>query len=464
MRVVKMDQRNERAWMWLSAVVDDPEQQRTCLEYVLKINPENARARKGLVSLQASSPSPSAAGGGTTQHASAGAAASSAAARAQQSPAHKQAQQVTDQAQASSPSQAKQAPRSDSAAAKKSGPAAEAKAQPADGSQSGQHAQNTPSSASDTQQKAVAFSRSSADDGGLRSKLQQRANRSGKDASAPAVPSADDDARDVSAQAGTAPAQAQAQTLRQVKQGTATSEERQTAAASDIRFCCPYCGAATRPDQQKCPQCRSSLLVRSEPSERRSVALSFMGGLWGVGSIFFVGANFILLGQGAQYIPPLVLGIVSLGLAGAVLQRYRWAYIGMIVLVLFVFLLSIWGHFWPLMLPFLVLIPRSYRDFYGKKQRFVPEVKKKSAQEHYQAGVQYRERGMWFMAVQEWQAAVAQQPENRVYLQALGLAYAKLEQADRALEVLKRALVLKPDDARIQKVIQTIESYARNQT
>lgn len=31
--------RNETAWLWLSAVVDDPAKERECLERVLKINP-----------------------------------------------------------------------------------------------------------------------------------------------------------------------------------------------------------------------------------------------------------------------------------------------------------------------------------------------------------------------------------------------------------------------------------------
>ena len=39
---------NEQAWMWLSGVVSDPNEQTTCLENVLILNPENPQARKGL--------------------------------------------------------------------------------------------------------------------------------------------------------------------------------------------------------------------------------------------------------------------------------------------------------------------------------------------------------------------------------------------------------------------------------
>lgn len=46
--ITEIDPHNEKAWMWLSAVVDSPEDQRICLENVLFINPENENARKGL--------------------------------------------------------------------------------------------------------------------------------------------------------------------------------------------------------------------------------------------------------------------------------------------------------------------------------------------------------------------------------------------------------------------------------
>jgi len=50
-RAIELDGYNETAWLWLSAVVDTPEEQQTCLENVLVINPVNERARQGLKSL-----------------------------------------------------------------------------------------------------------------------------------------------------------------------------------------------------------------------------------------------------------------------------------------------------------------------------------------------------------------------------------------------------------------------------
>lgn len=59
MKAVELDPYHEQAWLWLSAAVDTPEDQRTCLENVLAINPENERARSGLqlLSQQVGTPS-----------------------------------------------------------------------------------------------------------------------------------------------------------------------------------------------------------------------------------------------------------------------------------------------------------------------------------------------------------------------------------------------------------------------
>ncbi|HSJ57212.1 MAG TPA: tetratricopeptide repeat protein [Anaerolineae bacterium] len=48
MQVTELDDRNERAWLWLSQVVDSAEDRIVCLENVLTINPANENARAGL--------------------------------------------------------------------------------------------------------------------------------------------------------------------------------------------------------------------------------------------------------------------------------------------------------------------------------------------------------------------------------------------------------------------------------
>jgi hypothetical protein len=63
-RALELDEYNEEAWLWLSSVVDSVEEQRTCLDNVLVINPTNAKARAGLKALgvdpDASAPPPTA--------------------------------------------------------------------------------------------------------------------------------------------------------------------------------------------------------------------------------------------------------------------------------------------------------------------------------------------------------------------------------------------------------------------
>lgn len=51
LQVVEADEGIEDAWLWLSGAVDDPEDQRTALENVLALNPDNAHARHGIAVL-----------------------------------------------------------------------------------------------------------------------------------------------------------------------------------------------------------------------------------------------------------------------------------------------------------------------------------------------------------------------------------------------------------------------------
>ncbi len=58
LKATELDQSNEQAWMWLSAVVDTIEDQMICLENVLQINPSNADAKRGLEMLRKKAPPP----------------------------------------------------------------------------------------------------------------------------------------------------------------------------------------------------------------------------------------------------------------------------------------------------------------------------------------------------------------------------------------------------------------------
>lgn len=52
MQVLEQDEQNVAAWLWLSSVVDDLEEQQICLENVLAIDPGNTMAHKGLQLLE----------------------------------------------------------------------------------------------------------------------------------------------------------------------------------------------------------------------------------------------------------------------------------------------------------------------------------------------------------------------------------------------------------------------------
>ncbi|NTW01934.1 MAG: hypothetical protein HGA19_11695 [Oscillochloris sp.] len=51
LRVVTEDEGIPEAWLWLSGAVDDPEDQRTALENVLALSPDNSHARYGIAVL-----------------------------------------------------------------------------------------------------------------------------------------------------------------------------------------------------------------------------------------------------------------------------------------------------------------------------------------------------------------------------------------------------------------------------
>lgn len=54
-KATELDPYNEQAWLWLSGVVDTEDDQRTCLQNVLFVNPGNENAKQGLVMLDAKS-------------------------------------------------------------------------------------------------------------------------------------------------------------------------------------------------------------------------------------------------------------------------------------------------------------------------------------------------------------------------------------------------------------------------
>ena len=57
-KAISLDEKNEYAWLWLTAVVSSAEEKHICLDNVLAINPTNKSARKGLAKLGFDVPEP----------------------------------------------------------------------------------------------------------------------------------------------------------------------------------------------------------------------------------------------------------------------------------------------------------------------------------------------------------------------------------------------------------------------
>lgn len=283
---------------------------------------------------------------------------------------------------------------------------------------------------------------------------------------------------------------------------------------TDVDNPCPYCGAPTTLAQQRCTQCRGDLMVRAAPPEQRSLALKILGALWSVGGGLMLLltaallAMFFVARQAAQVAMPapaadnllaagavaLLLGLLYLGIGRGLRARQRWAYYANIALValnlagavvavaagaLFAgALLAILGParapglFGTIglvvaavlglgfaLLP-LVLTVMSYRDFVGPLVRFQASFEDLDHMAHYNNGIAYRDRGMWYKAAQEWEAAARKKPREASYLHALGLAYARLKRFEQARATLDSALRAAPEDAGIKQSRALVDQMA----
>jgi tetratricopeptide (TPR) repeat protein len=380
-QVVEADDRNEQAWLWLSGLVEDPEDIRTCLENVLHLNPDNVKAQHGLAWL--------------------------------------------DQRHGVRPA------------------AAAASAAP----------------------------------------LQPAA-----DVSAPAADAAPNEKPD-------------------------PSDVLAVAELEHIEDPCPYCGAVVQPEAKRCRGCGNELMERAEGHEKRSKPLTILGVLWGIGGVLSLlgaaatvamlvvfqrngglamlpAANLSRTGAGlaglyGQLLGGIVYGVFQLVIARGLLQRQRWAWVvsailqalqllfalGIVVFFAVVVRMMLSGLsggasrsgsplgsvmftlvllllFAPQIISLLLLF-FSYGNVFVPMRRLAPRLGVVSPAKHYNNGLDYKNRGMWYMAAQEWASAVKHAPYEPNFLHALGLAFAQLRQFDRARITLDFARQVAPADAGI---------------
>src|SRR6266540_109148 len=347
-RAIEADERNEQAWLWLSGVVDDPNDMRTCLHNVLELNPNNAKARQGLAWVDS-----------------------------------------------------------------KYGPPAPAEIVP-------------PAPPAPTYDPLASVATSYT---GPTTHLVSEAPIAAPTPAPEPVAS------------NPPPASAVA---------TPTAEASANAIAENP---CPYCGTPTVLTQKSCIQCRQSLMIRTAPPDKRSLPLTILGVLW-----IFNGVMTILVG--------ILVGVVIIRIGRGLLRRQRWAY----YVVIGLSMLSLIGTICNIAqvgglaaalrnsrataLPpgagpnikvlvgvasavifvaigfqvlYLLLVALSYSDFFGPQVRYQPSVEAADDMAHYNNGIAYKNRGMWYMTVQEWFVASRKKPHDKTYLQALGLAFAQIK-------------------------------------
>jgi tetratricopeptide (TPR) repeat protein len=284
---------------------------------------------------------------------------------------------------------------------------------------------------------------------------------------------------------------------------------------------CPYCGTNTTPAQHTCPACKRSLMVEGDARPTRSVFLFLLALIWdfiALGNVIACVLLFFSLvlayqanrdGVGATSAPmgnlllAAVFWIVVVALVVTVTvglyRRRRWAYIVNCVAVGLQLVSALVGvvvgarvigavqaalesqpeppPVWvgttlttvaaavPLcgllfVALWIALSALSYRDFFGQRVRVQIDVPERKAEEHFNLGLAFKNRGMWYAAAREWEGAVKYRPNEADYHRALGLAYAQIKDYGRALRELHAAIDLRPGDALLKDDLATVEKMA----
>ncbi len=168
-----------------------------------------------------------------------------------------------------------------------------------------------------------------------------------------------------------------------------------------------------------------------------------------------------------------VLGILCIALAVALLQRVEAAFyasfgLGAILTGLFAYSgVTSPGSGWAccavVPIVFLVLTFLA-RDDFATEEVIVQEKRAEygtdSPLQHYQRGLEYAKEKKLDMAIQEWEKAVALDPANLRFRNALALALAGSDQHPRAIAVLEEALKAFPGDKETKNNLEAIKKAA----
>ena len=274
--------------------------------------------------------------------------------------------------------------------------------------------------------------------------------------------------------------------------------------AIDDPYQCIYCGALTKKEDRRCPECKRNLMTKRAKSKSMSYQLrtavfaagiqlgvSFIESLV-VGSIAAEGRNTFIyyvfstlrlhqffgdyLKWPADWVPILVAVasariviflLVVIGLSARVNFAYH-ASIGVMFAdmgwAVFRWLRGFVGPFAAVLyiiadVVALALIFAADRDFEVNEERIVcmPDRRIKGGAELNRRGHLYSKGGQWALAVAHWRAAIAALPNRSEFYKDLAIGYAQIKYYDRALGALQEAGRQSPIDADVPKIKEIIE-------
>ncbi|GAA5526754.1 tetratricopeptide repeat protein [Herpetosiphon gulosus] len=111
----------------------------------------------------------------------------------------------------------------------------------------------------------------------------------------------------------------------------------------------------------------------------------------------------------------------------------------------------------------LVLMIFAWKSVSRQVVRFVPQFEELADPTgHFNRGVVYQKRGMWYLSMLEWERAVKLNPRDSTYRHALGLIYEQMKRPADALQQFEQALSEDPNNLRIgqdrDRLVQTLRA------
>jgi tetratricopeptide (TPR) repeat protein len=112
----------------------------------------------------------------------------------------------------------------------------------------------------------------------------------------------------------------------------------------------------------------------------------------------------------------------------------------------------------------LLLFAVSYEFAVNDERLLVrPDPMARGPLEFYRLGHEYRQLGMWAMAVAQWRRAVGLAPHEADYYKDLGVGYAQIGRYDRSLRALHEARRQVSNPAEINQIIALVEAKAQRE-